>query len=231
MDALWIVVGLGNPGEQYAGNRHNVGFMVVEALGVAADSLCWRSSRRFEAELAMGPVQGHALLLVKPQSYMNLSGRAVGPLAQHHRVPPERIVAVHDDVDLELGRLKLKAGGGDGGHKGIRSMTEALGSPDFFRVRFGVGRPEEGQVTDHVLRDFEESEREELEQQVERAGQAALAVMARGLKEAMNRFNRGPRKRGASKDDRDEQKRAQDKQQEEQTTQQEDCTSSEEPTQ
>jgi PTH1 family peptidyl-tRNA hydrolase len=227
MDALWMVVGLGNPGEQYAGNRHNVGFMVAEALSAGSDSLRWRTSRRCEAELAMGSLKGHELLLVKPQTYMNLSGHAVGPLAQHYRVPPERIVTIHDDVDLDLGRLKLKVGGGDGGHKGIRSMTEDLGSPDFFRVRFGVGRPEVGEVTDHVLRDFEDGEREELERQVKRAGQAVMTVMARGLKEAMNRFNRAPRKRGASKDEKE---RAQDKQ-EEHTTQQKDCTSSEERTQ
>lgn len=208
MDAgsLWMVVGLGNPGDRYSGNRHNVGFMVVDALCAADGRLRWRPSRRFEADLAEGSLKGRELILVKPQTYMNLSGGSVAPLASFHQVPPSRIVAIHDDVDLELGRIKVKAGGGDGGHKGIRSMIDELGSPDFVRVRLGVGRPELGEVTDHVLSDFSPAEAEEVARQVELAARATEAVITAGVREAMNRYNRAPRqRRGPTDDDSSEQ--------------------------
>jgi PTH1 family peptidyl-tRNA hydrolase len=189
---LWIVVGLGNPGPRYEGNRHNIGFMVAEALYRRGRHLQWRSSTRFEAELAKGALGRHDVVLVKPQTFMNLSGRSVGPLARFYRVPPERLIVIHDDVDLEPGRLKVKAGGGDGGHKGIRSTAQELGAADFIRIRCGVGRPEVGEVTDYVLRDFTDGEREILEDEIKRAASAVTTVMNRGLREAMNRYNRPP---------------------------------------
>lgn len=191
-----MVVGLGNPGTPYRDNRHNVGFMVADALCDAA-SLRWEPSQRFEAELAKGRLRGRPLVLVKPQTYMNLSGTSAGPLARFYRVDPQHVVAVHDDVDLDLGRLRIKAGGGDGGHKGVRSLAQDLGSPDFVRVRVGVGRPGRGDVTDHVLGDFSAEERILAEQQVRRAAEAVLDVMARGLRHAMNTYNASPRPQSA----------------------------------
>lgn len=191
MDAdLWMVVGLGNPGHEYQQTRHNVGFMVLDTMAERGD-LDWKSSNRFEAQFAKGRVARQGTVLVKPQTYMNLSGRAVQPLANFYNVRVDHIIAVHDDVDLELGRLRVKAGGGDGGHKGIRSMAQLLGSPAFYRVRFGIGRPERGDVSGFVLHAFDAEEAEQVEQQVERAAKAVGCLMTRGLKDAMNRFN-GP---------------------------------------
>ena len=186
---LWMVVGLGNPGRQYEGTRHNIGFMVAGALAQKAD-LQWRSSSRFEAHYSKGVVARRQVVLVKPQTYMNLSGQAVQALAHFYGVETGQIVAVHDDVDLEPGRLKVKSGGGDGGHKGIRSMAGTLGSPVFFRVRCGIGRPEVGDVTNYVLHAFSDEEAEQLENQIVRASRAVSCLMTRGLRDAMNRFNR-----------------------------------------
>jgi PTH1 family peptidyl-tRNA hydrolase len=194
---LWMLVGLGNPGRRYQGNRHNVGFMVVDALCASGGGdLEWRGSSRFDAEVAKGLLGGQAVLLVKPQTFMNLSGRAVAGLAHFYDVPVEKILAVHDDVDLELARLRIKAGGGDGGHKGIRSLGQELGGAGFVRVRFGVGRPAVGEVEDFVLRDFEAAEREAVEDGIRRAMDAVETTMTLGLREAMNRHN-GPREKRA----------------------------------
>ena len=190
---LWMVVGLGNPGRQYEDTRHNIGFMVLDAMAEKQGGFYWKSSNRFEAVYAKGSLARQGVVLVKPQTFMNLSGRAVQPLAHFYGVDVERIVAIHDDVDLEPGRLKVKSGGGDGGHKGIRSMTETLGSQAFFRVRCGVGRPQRGDVTSFVLTSFQAEEQEQVEEQVKKAARAVGCLMTRGLREAMNRFNRPPK--------------------------------------
>jgi PTH1 family peptidyl-tRNA hydrolase len=189
---LWLVVGLGNPGKRYRGNRHNVGFMVVDALAASERDVEWRSSARFSAEVAKGLLAGQRVVLAKPQTFMNLSGRSVGPLAGFYGISVNHIVVVHDDVDLELGRLRVKAGGGDGGHKGVRSMTQDLGGPGFVRVRFGIGRPQVGEVTDFVLQNFDPDQRDALEEGIGRAAEAVCTVMTSGLKEAMNRYNGPP---------------------------------------
>lgn len=200
---LWIVVGLGNPGSTYRGNRHNVGFMVADRLAEGS-RLEWQPSARFAAELCRGQLARAEVLLVKPQTYMNLSGRSVAPLAQLHGVPTGRIAVVHDDVDLELGRLKVKAGGGDGGHKGLRSLGLELGSPGFVRIRVGVGRPTEGDVTDHVLQDFTAGEQAAVADQVGRAADAVIAVLTRGLRSAMNTYNVRPRRPDEEEDEEGE---------------------------
>jgi peptidyl-tRNA hydrolase, PTH1 family len=192
---LWLVVGLGNPGTHYEDNRHNVGFMVVDLLSTQENTLRFGPSQRFEAQLAKGALVGRPAVLVKPQTYMNLSGRSVGPLAHFYRIPSERIAVVHDDVDLDLGRLKVKQGGGDAGHNGLRSLTECLGSADFIRVRFGIGRPEHGEVADFVLSGFRREEMSTVEEGVRRAARAVRTLITRGVKEAANRFNRDPRPR------------------------------------
>jgi PTH1 family peptidyl-tRNA hydrolase len=194
MDAeRWLVVGLGNPGPKYQHNRHNVGFMVVDRIFEGNDSFTWRPSQRFSAEMAVGEVSKRATVLVKPQTYMNLSGRSVAPLARFYHVPPERMIVVHDDVDLVLGRIKVKQGGGDAGHNGLRSLTAELGSSEYVRVRFGVGRPERGEVADYVLSNFRADEEPEVEKLVERAAKVVRITMTRGLREAMNRFNKAPK--------------------------------------
>ena len=188
---LWLLIGLGNPGRRYHGNRHNVGFMVADLLASAAAGLSLRPNSRFQGELGKGTLDGNQVLVLKPQTFMNLSGRSAAAVSRFYEVPPERMVVVHDDVDLELGRLRVKAGGGDGGHKGIRSLSQELGSPAFARVRIGIGRPAVGEVEDFVLQDFRADERAAVDEEVRRATDAVRTVIGDGLKEAMNRFN-GP---------------------------------------
>lgn len=191
---LWLVVGLGNPTPRYHGTRHNAGFMVIDAICAANPNAGWRSSPAFSAEVARGRIGGHEAILLKPLTYMNLSGQSVGAVARHYGVDPDRVVAIHDDVDLGFGRLKLKLGGGDGGHKGIRSMVEHLGTPAFHRVRFGIGRPRDPaqDVVEFVLEPFGAEEREGLGEALDRAAEAVRVLVARGIREAMNQFNRPP---------------------------------------
>jgi len=190
VSARWLVVGLGNPGARYAESRHNVGFRVAELL--AADAgLSWRGAPRLDAEAAVGALGGGiSAVLLKPQTYMNLSGQSVVAAARFYRVEPGQLLVLHDDIDLPLGRLRVKRGGGDGGHRGIRSMIERLGEGDFIRVRIGVGRPRVGEVTDHVLGGFQPADRPLLERALVRAADAATMVLREGLSAAMNRHNR-----------------------------------------
>jgi PTH1 family peptidyl-tRNA hydrolase len=192
-EAPWLIVGLGNPGPTYAGNRHNVGFMVLDLL---AD----RVGGRFKAHRVRGAngradfvearVSGQRAILAKPRSFMNDSGGPVASLADFYRVPVERIVVVHDELDLLPGMLRLKAGGGDNGHNGLRSIRRSLGSGEFVRVRVGIGRPPGRQdPADYVLHDFSGSQRKELGVTVERAADAVESVIADGLAAAQNTHN------------------------------------------
>ncbi|MDP5878266.1 MAG: aminoacyl-tRNA hydrolase, partial [Dehalococcoidia bacterium] len=140
MDETWLVVGLGNPGESYRKTRHNLGFAVVDEL--ASRHRLELRSQKFRSRFGKGRISGRPVLLSKPQTYMNRSGQSVGVMAGWHRIPAERVVVVHDDLDLTLGRMKLKAGGGHGGHNGLRDIRTALGSSEFLRVRLGIGRPD-----------------------------------------------------------------------------------------
>lgn len=192
-EAPWLVAGLGNPGPVYAGNRHNIGFMVAEELRqrIATPPRPWRFSEQFQAELLQGALADRAVLLLRPQTYMNLSGRAVGPLCEVLEIPPEQLVVVHDDVDLTPGRLKVKKGGGSGGHRGLCSLEEHLGSRDFYRVRCGVGHPgESGEaMIDYVLSDFTAAEGPTIEALIERAAEAVVWLLREGLRATMNRYN------------------------------------------
>ncbi len=188
---LFLVVGLGNPGPRYAGNRHNAGFMVVDALA-------HRAGARFKAhrsqaqisECGLGEGLGWRAVLVKPMSFMNISGGPVVGVRDFFKVPTERIVVVHDELDLPYGALRLKQGGGTAGHNGLRSLAQSLGSPDFLRVRFGIGRPPGRQpVADFVLTDFAAPERKELAVHIERAADAVEALLARPLADVQNIFH------------------------------------------
>jgi peptidyl-tRNA hydrolase, PTH1 family len=182
-----LVAGLGNPGRQYADTRHNVGFMVADEL-VRRLGGSWRG--KFAGELAEVRLDGLRLALLKPQTYMNESGRSVGAAARFFKVGPEGLLVVHDEVDLDPGRLQVRLGGGLAGHNGLRSVASALGTPDFARVRIGVGRPERGDprpVADFVLSGFPpEVDAEAL---VSRAADAVEAIARDGVEEAQNRFN------------------------------------------
>ncbi|MDA0564424.1 aminoacyl-tRNA hydrolase [Streptomonospora sp. S1-112] len=184
----WLVVGLGNPGPTYAGNRHNVGFMV-------ADVLAERGGARFKAhksraETAETRIAGVPAVLAKPRSYMNLSGGPVSALSRFYRIPLERILVVHDELDIPFAALRLKRGGGAGGHNGLRSLTSSLGGPDYLRVRVGVGRPPgRMDAAAYVLKDFSTTERKDLGVVLERAADAVETVLTDGLEKAQNTFH------------------------------------------
>jgi PTH1 family peptidyl-tRNA hydrolase len=187
-EAPWLVIGLGNPGPGYAGNRHNVGFTVL-------DLLAERTSGRFKAHKGRADVVetrlgGQRAVLGKPRSYMNESGGPVVSLRDFFKVPVEQLVVVHDELDLEPGMLRLKQGGGDNGHNGLRSMRRSLGTGEFFRLRVGIGRPPGRQdPADYVLHDFSSAERKELGVTVERAADAVEALIRDGLAPAQNAYN------------------------------------------
>ncbi|MFE9425203.1 aminoacyl-tRNA hydrolase [Kitasatospora sp. NPDC006697] len=183
----WLVVGLGNPGEGYARNRHNIGFMV-------ADLLAQRMGARFKAhksraQTAEGRIGSRRVVLAKPMTFMNLSGGPTTALRDFYKVPTGAIVAVHDELDLDYAALRLKLGGGDNGHNGLKSITKSLG-PEYHRVRCGIGRPPgRMEVADFVLKDFSSTERKELDWFVDRAADAVEALLTEGLERAQSTYN------------------------------------------
>jgi PTH1 family peptidyl-tRNA hydrolase len=186
--ALWLVVGLGNPGPEYSGNRHNVGFEVVDLLASRVGSRF--KSHKARADVIEGRLAGQRVVLAKPRSYMNESGGPVASLRDFFKVPLERLVVVHDELDLPYGGLRLKLGGGDNGHNGLKAVRRSLGSGEFNRVRFGIGRPPgRMDAAAFVLRDFSAAERKELDVLVERAADSIEALVVDGMEKAQNTFN------------------------------------------
>lgn len=192
-NAPWLVVGLGNPGPEYAMNRHNVGFMVADLLAGRMGGRFKRAGKA-QAQVVEGRVgppgpMGRRVVLVKPMSFMNLSGGPVNALRDFYKVPQAHVVAVHDELDIDFGTLRLKLGGGDNGHNGLKSITKAMG-PDYHRVRFGIGRPPGRMpVADFVLKDFSSVERKELEFFVDRAADAVESLVLEGLERAQTAYN------------------------------------------
>ncbi len=187
-DGPWLVVGLGNAGPSYAGNRHNAGFMVVDTLAGRAGARL--RSHKGRADVAETRLAGERAVLAKPRSYMNTAGGPVAAVRTFFKAEIERIVVVHDELDLPFGTIRLKRGGGAGGHNGLRSLTGSLGSPDFLRVRFGIGRPP-GRMDPaaFVLRDFSTVERKELPVTLEVAADAVESLLTAGLEPSQNRFH------------------------------------------
>ena len=168
MDHPYLIAGLGNPGPEYARHRHNVGFMAIDAL---AKQLCAESfAKKFQAEAAKASCDGQKLILLKPQTYMNHSGRAVQAAAAFYKIPPEHILVMQDEIDLPVGKLRIKKGGGANGQNGIRDIDAAIGT-DYWRARLGVGRPQHGEVHGHVLSDFSREERETVDKMLEALAQ------------------------------------------------------------
>ena len=187
-ETRWLVAGLGNPGPQYAGNRHNAGFMVADLL---ADQMGAAFKRdRSRADVATGRLSGLPVTLGKPKTYLNLSGGPVAALRAFYKIPADRIVVLHAELDLPFGVIRLKLGGGDNGHNGLRSVSAALGSRDYFRVRIGIGRPP-GRMdpADFVLHDFSAAERKALPDVLDRGAAAVEALLAEGLAAAQNAFH------------------------------------------
>jgi PTH1 family peptidyl-tRNA hydrolase len=182
-----LVVGLGNPGREYARTRHNIGWLVVDELARRHDG-SWRA--KFNGQLAEVRIDGHKVALLKPETFMNDSGRSVQAAARFYKVDPDAVLVVHDEGDFDLGRLQARLGGGLAGHNGLRSVAAHLGTPDFLRLRVGVGRPERGDrrsLADFVLSDFEPHE--DAPGIVGRAADAVETLDAEGLEEAQRRFN------------------------------------------
>ncbi len=197
--ATWLVVGLGNPGPAYAAHRHNVGYRVVDELARRSDvrfskAIAMRAETA-QTRLADGRIGGigadaDQVVLLKSRTYMNESGLAVSRAVKYFKVAPDRLVVVHDELDLDFGRLRLKFGGGDNGHNGVKSIRAALGTGDFYRARFGIGRPPGRQdPAEYVLSPFPSALREDLLVEVSRCADAVESLLALGLDEARNRFN------------------------------------------
>ena len=187
-EAPWLVVGLGNPGPTYAGNRHNVGAMVVDVLGARVGGTF--RSHKARAAVLVGRIGSTRVVLAKPSSFMNESGGPVAGLAQFYKVDVENVIAVHDELDIPYGDIRLKRGGGEGGHNGLRSMSRSLGTKEYLRVRVGIGRPPgRMDAADYVLRDFAGAERKELGVLLEEAADAVELVITRGLLEAQQQVH------------------------------------------
>jgi PTH1 family peptidyl-tRNA hydrolase len=187
--SLKLVVGLGNPGKNYAGTRHNAGFMVVDKL---ADTFrIAMNNKKFDTIFGKGKIKDQDVVIAKPQAFMNRSGSPVRHLAGFYRISCEGMLIIHDDIDLAYGRIKIKEKGGDGGHKGIRSIKDAFGEGNFIRLRIGIGRSGAGaDVVDHVLGRFGSEETGLLDKILATAMDAAVTILCEGAKEGMNRFNR-----------------------------------------
>lgn len=187
----WIVVFLGNPGPKYANTRHNAGFMTADVLEKKTKAKLNRL--RFNAMTSVVPYEGQKLLLMKPRTFMNLSGDAVGPAAAYYKVPSDRVIVVCDDTSLPQGRLRIRKKGSSGGHNGLKSIIAALGTEDFPRIRIGVGAPppkdEGGEMIDWVLGEFKGKDAGEIAESCEKACDALLTYITQGPDRAMNKFN------------------------------------------
>jgi len=182
-----LIAGLGNPGRDYAAHRHNIGFQCIDALAQFHGIPLTR--KRFKAIYGEGRIAESRVVLLKPQTFMNESGTSVVAASHWYRVPPERIVVIHDDLDLPFGRIRLRPGGSSGGHNGVQSIITELGSADFLRVRVGIGRPSRGDPIDYVLNPFDRDQAPYIPDICARVNEAIVALLSLGIKEAMNLYN------------------------------------------
>jgi len=184
-----LIVGLGNPGEEYRLTRHNIGFMVVDRLAYKHSISV--NKRKFGAVYGLGRVDGRSVILAKPLTFMNLSGPAVRNLAHFFKVDTKDLLVIHDDIDLVFGKIKIKRKGGDGGHNGLKSLIETIGNGSFARVRIGIGRPDNKQdVKGYVLNKFDAQQETALDEVITMAQSAVVTILLKGLTEGMNRFSR-----------------------------------------
>jgi PTH1 family peptidyl-tRNA hydrolase len=189
MENVFLIVGLGNPGADYAKTRHNAGFLLVEKLA-AQWRANWANERKFQARLARAERGGKTILLAEPQTFMNLSGESVGALARYYQLPLGRILVVVDDADLPLGEIRLRPGGGAGGHHGLESVTQHVGSREYARLRLGIGRQDGArEITGHVLGRFSAAENARLEKVLDRAAGQLESWLETGIQKAMSQFN------------------------------------------
>jgi PTH1 family peptidyl-tRNA hydrolase len=182
-----IIVGLGNPGKEYKNTRHNIGYMVLEEL--ASRYSIEKQESKFDAIIGQLRIKGEKVLLVKPLTFMNLSGQSVQPLVHWHKLELTDLMVVYDDMDLPLGTIRIRAGGGNGGHNGMKSIAARLATQEFSRVRIGIGRPEEREAVDWVLSRFAAGEKEQVEQAIKNAADALEKWITTGIVEVMNAYN------------------------------------------
>jgi PTH1 family peptidyl-tRNA hydrolase len=188
MQAMYLILGLGNPGRRYQFTRHNIGFMVLEKI--AAQWEVDLKQKSFDALWNRGKIAGINVLLAMPQTYMNLSGNAARKLLAYFKMDISNLIVIHDDLDLPFGKLRLKTGGGDAGHKGLKSITTCLGSADFMRVRMGIGKPsDKSRVEDYVLERFGSEEAAMLQQIIQLASDAATEIVLSGMQTAMVKYH------------------------------------------
>ena len=182
-----LVAGLGNPGKKYSNTKHNVGFLVVEEIGNRVGIEL--NKNKFRGRFGEGFTGDHKLVLLKPETYMNLSGESVSSIRNFYDIPAENIIVVYDEMDLPLGNIKIKSGGGSAGHNGIKSITSSLGTDAFTRVRVGIGKPFRDSGASHVLSGFSKDEAEVVNESIKRAADAVFAIIDNGLERAMNEYN------------------------------------------
>lgn len=183
-----LVVGLGNPGKQYEKTKHNIGFMVVDAIADSVPHTPWREEQR--AEVCSITVAGEKVLLVKPQTFMNVSGESVGPLMRYYKIDPSDVYCIYDDMDLPVGKLRIRLNGSSGGHNGIKSLISHLGTENFPRFRVGIGRPlPQWTVIEHVLAPFSEESQEKVQKGIKDTVKAVLGTLEVGIDKGMNQFN------------------------------------------
>ena len=191
-EELWLVVGLGNPGPSYAGNRHNIGYLVADELATRVGSgfRPHKTGRADVVEGRLGGPGGARVVLARPRCYMNETGGPVSALAKFYKIPVARIIAIHDELDIDFDTLRVKRGGGDNGHNGLRSIRRSMDSGEFYRVRVGIGRPPGRQSpADYVLSDYSKAERVHLPLQVARAADAVESLLLEGLERTQSRYN------------------------------------------
>ncbi len=198
---MFVIVGLGNPGREYEDTRHNVGFRVIDMLAERAGTRV--SDKKFKARVGRARLCGEDCLLMKPETFMNLSGEAVGPAMGFFKLPTTQVIVVHDELDVPLGRLKMKKGGGHGGHNGLRSLKKHLPDDGFVRLRVGIGRPPpQWDSADYVLSKFNRDEWASVDSVLDEAADAVQAILTDGVAKAMGRFNRDPDKERAKAEKR-----------------------------
>ncbi len=196
-----LIVGLGNPGEKYAGTRHNIGFMCLDAYAELHNIAFARS--RIKAKTAVTWINNLDVVFAKPQSFMNLSGEPVGKLLRQHKVKPENLMVIHDDLDLPVGRIRIRQGGSSGGHKGINSIVEHISTQEFIRIKVGIGRPNdsgktnEDEIVNYVLGDFTSGEKALIKDLIPLVGKVLDSLLADGLAATMNRFNSTDLRKGS----------------------------------
>ena len=189
MEKTFLIVGLGNPGKEYANTRHNIGFVIIERLAKHF-SFDWEVNKKFTTHLAKGNQNEKKIILTKPQNYMNLSGKTVAPMAGYYKINATRIMVIVDDLDLPLGSLRMRPDGGNGGHRGLESISECLGTRSFPRLRIGIGRPNrKEEVSGFVLGHFNQDETGQLEKVIETAKNQLNCWINKGLQMAMNNYN------------------------------------------